>query len=739
VHCAGVTVGSHFEIASEPRYVRHLDLLIAAPDARIFTIPALRWACVADVDTRVPPHRASQRSSLIGRMVLLANRTNDRDHPLCPVVSYASASWACMADSSSSSPLLRGRTAWARERAVPLRAFLRTESGSAGILLAAVVAALVWANTDIASYERVWHAAFSIRLGDAHATRDLRTWINSGLMTLFFLVVGLEARREFDLGDLRERRRFVLPCVAGLVGLLVPVLIYLAANAGRSSAHGWGVAMSTDTALALGLLSLLGRDVPDRVRVFLLTIFVVDDLAALVVIAIVYSTDIDAMHLVLAAAVFGVLLLGTALRLPWRSMYVALGVALWAALLASGVDPIVAGLAIGLSAPAYSPARGDLEEATLLVRLFREQPTSELARSASAGLASTLSPNERLQTLFHPWTSYLIVPLFALANAGIALNGSFLRHAFTTPITLGIVIGYVVGKPVAVGLTSWAATRLSRGRIRPPIGWVAVLGSGTIAGIGFTVALLIADRAFSGVELAEAKLGALSAALISSTLTWVVYRLTALLSPTRRARALVGDVRLIQDLSPAVDVRRDHMRGPADASITVIEFGDFECPYCGQAEPVARELLTDTDLRFVWRHLPLTDVHPAAQLAAEASEAAAAQGKFWEMHDLLLDHQENLKPADLVRHASDLGLDVQRFRDDLKRHVYEARVAQDVESADVSGATGTPTFFVNGQRHYGAYDLAALKVAITTARAQLLAATAAQRPQSASTERRDRG
>ncbi len=627
-----------------------------------------------------------------------------------------------MTDTSSSLPLWRGRTAWARERAAPLREFLRTESGSAGILLGAVVAALIWANIDIASYERVWHTGFSIRLGDVHVTRDLRSWINSGLMTLFFLVVGLEARREFDLGDLRERRRFVLPCAAGLLGLVVPVLIYLAANAGRASGHGWGVAMSTDTALALGLLTLLGRDVPDRVRVFLLTVFVVDDLGALVVIAVVYSTDVDAMHLVLAAGVFAVLLVATRLRLRWRAIYVALAVLMWAALLASGVDPIVAGLLIGLSAPAYSPARSDLEEATLLVRLFREQPTSELARSASVGLASTLSPNERLQTLFHPWTSYLIVPLFALANAGIELNGSFLRHAYTTPITLGIVIGYVVGKPVAVGVTTWAVTRLSRGRIRAPVGWAAVLGSGTIAGIGFTVALLIADRAFSGVELAEAKLGALSAALISSLLTWLVYRLTATLSPARRARALIGDVRLIQDLVPEVGTDRDHIRGPTAASITVLEFGDFECPYCGQAEPVARELLTDTDLRFVWRHLPLTDVHPAAQIAAEASEAAGAQGKFWEMHDLLLAHQDALKPADLVGYAGDLGLDVERFHDELKRHIHQAWVAQDVESADVSGATGTPTFFINGQRHYGAYDLDSLKAAITTARARLRAA-----------------
>lgn len=587
------------------------------------------------------------------------------------------------------------------------------------MLLAAVVAATVWANIDVGNYERVWNTTLSFRLGGMEVSRDVRTWINSGLMTLFFLVAGLEARREFDLGDLRERRRFVLPAVAGLVGMIIPALIYLAANAGHSSAHGWGIAMSSDTALALGLLALLGRQVPDRLRVFVLTVFVVDDLAALVVIAVAYSGHIDVLHLGIAIALFAVLLVASVRGVRGRFVYMALGVAMWAALLASGIDPVVAGLAIGLSAAAYSPARGELEEATVLVRLFREQPTSELARSASLRLTSTLSPNERLQSFFHPWTSYLIVPLFALANAGIELNGSFLRHAYTTPITLGILLGYVVGKPVAVVLSAWLVTRLSRGRIRPPVGWAAVLGSGTIAGIGFTVALLIADRAFTGADLAEAKLGALSAGVVAAGLTWVVYRATNLLPAAQRTRALIGDVRVIQDLIPEVDAKCDHVRGPVDASITVIEFGDFECPFCGQAEAVARALLADTDLRFVWRHLPLTDVHPSAQLAAEASEAAAAQGKFWEMHDYLLDRQDHLQPDDLVRYAGELGLDVERFEDELTRHAFESRVAQDVESADISGATGTPTFFINGQRHYGAYDEASLKAAIGAVRAQL--------------------
>ncbi len=622
-----------------------------------------------------------------------------------------------MTDSVSTASAWRGRTRWARKRSAPLRAFIQTESGSAGVLVAAIVGALVWANVDVASYESVWRTAFSVQLGTVGITQDLRTWINSGLMTLFFLVVGLEARREFDLGDLRERRRFVLPFAAGIVGMAIPVIIYLAINAGRSSASGWGVAMSTDTALALGLLALLGRDVPHRVRAFVLTVFVVDDVAALVVIAVVYSGQIMMLPLGIAVAGFAVLLVASAFRIRQRFVYGGLGVVIWAALLASGVDPVVAGLAIGLSASAYSPTRGDLEEATGLVRRFREQPTPELARSATAGLTSTLSPNARLQTFYHPWTSYVIVPLFALANAGIVLDGSFLARAYAAPVTLGVLIGYVVGKPVAVIVTSWAVTRFSAGRIRPPVGWAAVVGSGTIAGIGFTVALLIATRAFQGDQLNDAKLGALSAAFVASVLTWVVYRLAALLSPARRARALQGDAKLIQDLIPEVDPARDHIRGPARASITVIEFGDFECPYCGRAEPVVRDLLTDTDVRYVWRHLPLSDVHPQAQLAAEAAEAAAAQGAFWPMHDLLLGHPDDLRVSALVKYADGLGLDPDRFHDDLKRHVHATRIAQDVESADLSGVSGTPTFFVNGQRHYGAFDIQTLTTAIEAARA----------------------
>ena len=613
------------------------------------------------------------------------------------------------------------RTLWTRRGSAPLRAFVSTESASAVVLVAAVVVALVWANAAPASYAAVWDTRVALRIGDAEFGQDLREWVGGGLMTLFFLVVGLEARREFDLGDLRERRRFVLPLVAGVVGMAVPIGIFLLFNAGLPSAHGWGVAMSTDTALALGLLAMLGRHVPDKVRLFVLTIFVVDDLAALLVIAVVYSEPINGLPLALAVAVFALLLV-VARTMRRRSVYFAIGLTLWLALEASGVDPVVAGLVIGLSAPAYTPSRDALEQATGRVRQFREQPTPELVREATTSLTATLSPNARLQSFYHPWTSFVIVPLFALANAGVVLSGDVLATAFTAPVTLGVFVGYVVGKPLGVVATAWAVTRISRGRIRPPVGWAAVLGSGTIAGVGFTVALLIATRAFQGAELDQAKVGALSAVVVSAALTWLVYRLVALLPSAAKARALVGDVAYIQDLVPEVDIDHDHVRGPASAPITVIEFGDFECPYCGQAEAVVRELLSDVHVRYVWRHLPLTDVHPRAQYAAEAAEAAAAQGAFWEMHDLLLVHQGDLRPVDVARYAEELGLDVERFADEMRRHVHEARVAQDVESADLSGVSGTPTFFVNGLRQYGAYDVATLGAAVRAARAQVRAA-----------------
>jgi protein-disulfide isomerase len=313
----------------------------------------------------------------------------------------------------------------------------------------------------------------------------------------------------------------------------------------------------------------------------------------------------------------------------------------------------------------------------------------------------------------------VIVPVFALANAGVAIDAAFLGRAFTSPITLGVLIGYVVGKPLGILGTSWLLTRLSGGRLRPPVGWAAVAGAGTIAGVGFTIALLVATLAFDGSRLEEAKVGILSAALAAALITWLLFRATALLPRRLRIRSLFGTAEQLVDLYMDVDPNRDHFRGPIDAPVTVVEYGDFECPYCGRAEPVVRELLQEFgDVRYVWRHLPLRDVHANAQLAAEAAEAAARQDDFWKMHDLLFKHQDALRPRDLISYAQELGLDVERFTDDLREHTGSARVAEDVDSADLSGVSGTPTFFINGRRHYGAYDIAALSQAVRAAGAR---------------------
>jgi Na+/H+ antiporter NhaA len=631
------------------------------------------------------------------------------------------AKLAAMADTDVSSAPFSGRTAWTRNLQTPLRSFLQTETGSAMVLLTAVVAALIWANVDQTSYERVWSTTLSIRIGSYSISQDLQAWINSGLMAFFFFVIGLEARREFDLGELRERRRVALPLLAGLGGMVMPVVIYLAINAGHDSTHGWGTAMSTDTAFALGLLALVGSGLPDRLRAYLLTVAVVDDIVALLVIAIAYSGSISIVPLIVAFALFGCILLVRAADIHLGLVYFVLGTAVWVAFYESGVDPVVAGLMGGVIALAYPAQRSDLERASDIFRNFREQPTGDLARTARGALRTAVSPNERLQSLWHPWTSYVIVPLFALANAGVHLSAGFLSTAYTSPVTLGIMFGYVLGKPIGIVGASWLATRLSAGRLRPPVGWVSVTGAGTIAGIGFTVSILIADLAFHGDALDEAKIGVLSAALLAAALTWLLVLVTKRLPRRTRIRMLLGTPDLIVDLADPVDLERDHIRGTVDSPVTVLEYGDFECPYCGQAEPVLRELLREHgDVAYVWRHLPLNDVHPNAQRAAEAAEAAAEQGAFWEMHDVLLERQDDLTYRDLIGYARELGLDVERFEHDLRTRSGAGRIAQDVDSADLSAVSGTPTFFINGLRHYGAYDIATLSAAVKAARAREL-------------------
>src|SRR3954452_17434357 len=613
---------------------------------------------------------------------------------------------------------LSGHTAWARNLAAPVRDYLSTETGGAAVLLGATIAALLWANSPWPdSYESFWTTELAIRLGDSGIAMDLREWVNSGLMTLFFLVVGLEAKRELDLGQLRERSRIAIPVVAALGGMALPVAIFLALNAGNPTAQGWGAAMSTDTAFALAVLALLAP-AGTRARVQLLTLAIVDDLVALVVIAIAYTDHVEIGPLLIGIGLFVVLAL-TLRFAPNRVVLPAgalLGLGIWLALYKSGIDPIIAGLAVGLLVSAYQPVREDLERVVERVRSFREQPTPELARSAQRDVASAISPNERLQYGLHPWTSFVIVPMFALANTGVHIDGDLLAGAATSSVTLGIFFGYLLGKPIGITFATWLASRWHG--VQPAVSWPVTFLGGAVGGIGFTVSLLISSLAFSGQRLAEAKIGVLAAAVAATVFAWSVRQLIKRVPEPVRARQLSGTADDLVDLFDDVDPERDHIRGPDAAPVTLLEYGDYECPYCGQAEVVVRELLDSfgDDLRYVWRHLPLSDVHPNAQMAAEATEAAAADGRFWELHDTLLDHQGDLTPPDIGRYAQELGMDVEGFWDDVRHRKHAERVAEDVASADASGVAGTPTFFINGKRHNGAYDVAHLTDAVQKAR-----------------------
>jgi Na+/H+ antiporter NhaA/protein-disulfide isomerase len=488
--------------------------------------------------------------------------------------------------------------------------------------------------------------------------------------------------------------------------------------------------MSTDTALALGTLALVAPAWATRMRVFLLTVVVMDDLAAILVIAFAYSDNVSLDALAIAAGLFALL---AALRFvgTWRApLAVLTSVGIWLVLSKSGIDPVVAGLAIGLVTSAYTPARGELERATAIARSFREQPTPELAASASRTLSATISPNERLQYMLHPWTSFVVVPLFALANAGIHVDGGLLGDALGSPITLGIVAAYIAGKPLGILAASWLGTRRLLGGARLSLTWPGLANTAAAAGVGFTLSLLIADRSLSGELLDEAKVGVLATVILSPLVTWAGLRAMRLLPRSLRLRQLGQTAEQIVDLFEDVDPERDHLRGSREASVTLLEYGDFECSYCGQAEPVVRELLSaeGDDLSYVWRHLPLSDVHPNAQIAAEAAEAAAAQGAFWEMYDLLLTHQDQLTPRDLRRYAQELELDVERFVEDLRQRRHAARVSEDVASADASGVSGTPTFFVNGRRHQGVYDVETLTRVVRAARARAAARTVRDPP-----------
>ncbi|MCB0828793.1 MAG: Na+/H+ antiporter NhaA [Solirubrobacterales bacterium] len=593
----------------------------------------------------------------------------------------------------------------AAQVARPMRQFLATESGSAGLLLAATVVALVWANSPLASgYTSLWTTELSVTLGDWSISLDLRHWVDEVLMALFFFVIGLEVRREMAMGELTERRRIAVPVIAGIGGMLVPALIFLLINPSGEAADGWGIVIATDTAFVLGALALVGPRFPTQLRVFLLTLAIVDDIVAISIIGVVYAGALDPVALAVCVACLAVIALLPRLGIWQGGAYLFVGLVLVVAAIESGLHPTLAGMLAGLLVVAHPPTRGGVERANRKTRAFLQSPQPDVARTAHRSVQQALSPNERLQTMLHPLTSFVVVPLFALANAGVDLRGGILGDALSSPVTWGIVAGLVIGKTTGITAGVVATVRSGLGELPRGVGRGQMVGGAALSGIGFTVSLLIARLAFDDPVLQDqAVVGIMIAAVLAVGLGWLIFRLAAIL----RGETEAG---LPRRLDLPVDPGRDHIRGPVDAPLTLVEYADFECPFCGKSTGMIEELREELgdQLRYVYRHLALIDVHPHSELAAEAAEAAAGQGRFWEMHDLLFEHQGELDIEDLIGYAGQLDLDVELFVTDVEQSRNTLRIQEDAASADASGAHGTPTFFIGAIRHTGAYDAATL-------------------------------
>lgn len=597
------------------------------------------------------------------------------------------------------------RSELAAQLSAPVRAFMSTEAGSAGLLLVAVMVALIWANSPWSeAYTSLWHTEASVTLGDARLSMDLSHWVNDGLMALFFFVIGLEVRHEVSVGSLNDRRRIVIPGLAGIGGMLVPVLLYLAIAPGGDAAKAWGVVIGTDTAFMLGALAVVGPRFVTQLRVFLLAITVIDDIVAVTVIGVVYSGSINVPELI-AALLLGVVLSALTRFGVWRAApYVLIVLVMWLATLNAGLHASIAGMLGGLLIPARKPSREGVEQAARLFRAFRQSPRADVGKTARKGLQKAVSVNERLQTVLHPWSSYVIVPVFALANAGVDLRDGVLTNALGSSLTWAVVVGLVAGKTIGIWGGAAFGTRFGLGRLPTGVAPGHVLGGGALSGLGFTVSLLIVQLAFDDPAVrAEATVGVLLAAVFATVLGWIVFHLAAVLKGQT-------DADLPRFLDRPVDPEKDHILGPPDAPLTLVEYGDFECPFCARATGVTKELRQrfGDRFRYVFRHLPLPDVHPHSELAARAAVAADAQGRFWEMHDLLYQHQDELEYEDTAGYAAGLGLDVEKFLRDLDAEETAERVREDAASAEASGVRGAPTFFIGNRRHTGPYDAVTL-------------------------------
>ncbi|MDY6996486.1 MAG: Na+/H+ antiporter NhaA [Actinomycetota bacterium] len=588
-----------------------------------------------------------------------------------------------------------------------------SDNAAAALLLAFTVIAILWANSPWAqSYTELLDTHLGVSFGDHHVAMSVKHLVNDALMAFFFFIVGLEVKREFTIGELTDRSRAAVPVVAAAAGLVLPAVVFLALNPSGENAHAWGVVISTDTAFLVGALAIIRPMFPARVRVFLLTLAVVDDVGALGAIALFYSDRIQVAPLVAAVALLVALALVRFLPKARGPAYAVLGVALWIALYLAGIHPTLAGVAVALLIPVFTPERRPVERAVEQIRVFRQSPNSQYARAASRSLRESISINERLSESVGPAVSFVILPLFALANAGVRLDAASLSAALRSSLTWGIIAGLVLGKFVGITAATWLMRRSGLGVLVPGLTLRRIAGGAALSGIGFTISLFIVDIAIDDqARQDQARIGVLAASVIAFALGWAVFRITDWLSPPEPVGLTL--------LRP-VDPDRDHIRGGHDAPLTLVEYGDFECPFCSRATGSIDEVRAHfgDELRYVWRHFPLERAHPRAFDAARASEAAALQGRFWEMAHELFDHQDDLEWSDMYRYAVTVGCDIDRFDQDVRVHSSKVlhRVTDDAEDAEAMDLNATPTLFVNGIRHRGPWDAASLIRALEQSR-----------------------
>ncbi len=584
-----------------------------------------------------------------------------------------------------------------------------SDAAAAGFLLAATLLALLWANLPGSTYEDAWHTPFAITFGDASLELDLRHWVNDALMAVFFCLISLEVRRDLVLGEFRDTRRMRVPVAAAVAGLVVPAAVFLAVTGltGQpdEARSAWGVVISTDTAFVLGLLAVVGRSVPVNLRVFVLALSVVDDVGALAVIAVAYTDDLQVVPL--GAAVAGLVVVVVLRRIGvWRgSAYLLVAVPVWLGVLASGVHPTLAGVAIGMLLPISPPSAEEVDAAEAAARDYGRTPTSGGAHRAVLSLTRSVSVNERGQRLFRPWVNVVVVPVFALANAGVVLTGETLAAAATSGLTWAIVAGLVLGKLVGVTAGALAAVRARLGGLPSGLFPRHLIGAGAMTGIGFTISLFIVDLAIEDPALAaQARIGVLAA---SGTAAVVALGAVAVVRAVDRSR-LPGR----QRLGRPVREDRDHVRGTVGAPMELVVYASFVFTNAGRTAEVVDELRRDLgeDLVFVYRHL-LTD-DPVSARAAEAAEAAAAQARFWPMHDALAARAGRLDDRAVRRCAVDAGLNLARVDDAVAAGTHRERVREDHADAVGMELEEPPRFFVNGQLYDGPLDVGPMRAAL---------------------------